>query len=821
MPAAASIGALGIDDMRLRDNTFRMQLGKIPNFAPALATGVVAATLTLGGPITEPARAQSAPRAAAVTFAIPAQPLPAAVDAFIRATGWQVGYTSAAAASATSPGVSGAMAPADALRRLLAGSGLTVRMTGPNTATLVPSAARAAPAIETANAQSIMLDPINIEGEKVARDYHRTYTSVGVVTGNQIYEYDIPDLKRSFELLANVRSAPANRGNNGFVIRGLNSEGVTQPTNSAPIISVVVDGAIQNGEATRRGVRSVWDVEQIEVLRGPQSTLQGRNSLGGAVVIKTKDPSFKPEAVLDTEYGTDQYRTAAMAFGGAVVPDEVAVRFAGQIMRETKPISYIDPAVSSLARDEMETLRGKVLITPKSMPGFSALFTLSHTRDKPAVNAVTGPDFFARQFLAATSSVEFRETAVTNYVADLSYEVMPGWTVKSITAFADTNTLISTPTGSSFVRDETRTGGDFSQDLRLVLDAPGSPLTGVLGLFAGRFTNGTDSLITTTAFGPSILIQDLDSTRTTTSVAAYADLRYRFLERWSVILGGRVLKDTVDLVSNGTAFDFGTFTNVPFSESHSVSDTVFLPKAGLAFDLTVDQTIAATVNKGYRAGFGEVVVGTSTVHRVAPEFLWSYELAYRSRWFQDRLQINGNVFYYDYRNQQIAVDNPLIPGTSFTQNAGKSHAYGAEIETRARIAEGFSVFGALGLLKTEFDEAVTTTGNFNGNQFPESPAVTASLGGLYKHTSGLFAGADLSYTSNFFSSGDPTNDPLRRVGNYTILNARLGWEHKHATITLFARNLLDQRYLTSIAAGLNEATIGDSRMIGIRATGRL
>ena len=138
-----------------------------------------------------------------------------------------------------------------------------------------------------------------MQGEKVARDYFRTFTSIGVVTGQEINDFTVPDLKRSFDLLGNVRSFPANAGNNGFVIRGLNSEGVTQPTKSAPIISVVVDGAIQNGEATRRGARGVWDVEQIEVLRGPQSTLQGRNSLGGAVLVKTKDPTFTPELILD------------------------------------------------------------------------------------------------------------------------------------------------------------------------------------------------------------------------------------------------------------------------------------------------------------------------------------------------------------------------------------------------------------------------------------------------------------------------------------------------------------------------------------------
>ena len=131
-------------------------------------------------------------------------------------------------------------------------------------------------------------------------------------------------------------------------------------------------------------------------------------------------------------------------------------------------------------------------------------------------------------------------------------------------------------------------------------------------------------------------------------------------------------------------FDLQTFSLVSLVEHTATTNEVFLPKVGIAYDLTLNQTLAATLNRGYRAGFAEAVAGAATLNTVSPEFMWSYELAYRSRWLDDRLQINGNVFYYDYRNQQIVVDNPLVPGASVTQSAGKSHLYGAEIEARAK-----------------------------------------------------------------------------------------------------------------------------------------
>jgi iron complex outermembrane receptor protein len=179
-----------------------------------------------------------------------------------------------------------------------------------------------------------------------------------------------------------------------------------------------------------------------------------------------------------------------------------------------------------------------------------------------------------------------------------------------------------------------------------------------------------------------------------------------------------------------------------------------------------------------------------------------------------------NVFYYDYRDQQIAVDNPVALGQSFTQNAGTSHLYGAEIEARARPIDSLTLFASVGLLKTKFDEAVTSTGIFTGNEFPEAPAVTAAAGGIWKHESGFFAGADVSYTDGYFSPRDLANDPLRRVSAITLVNARIGYETKHGIVTLFARNLLDRQYLTAIAQGYSEATIGDGRMFGVRGTMR-
>lgn len=155
-------------------------------------------------------------------------------------------------------------------------------------------AGRSAAQETTVAEETIELAPIIVSGEKAERAYIDTYTSVGVATGQDIEDYNVESLPNVFNRMANVRWNAANGGNNGFTIRGVNSEGMVSPENNTPVASVIIDGATQSVESARRGSRGTWDIKQVEVLRGPQSLLQGRAAMAGAVIVETNDPTFTP-----------------------------------------------------------------------------------------------------------------------------------------------------------------------------------------------------------------------------------------------------------------------------------------------------------------------------------------------------------------------------------------------------------------------------------------------------------------------------------------------------------------------------------------------
>ena len=268
----------------------------------------------------------------------------------------------------------------------------------------------------------------------------------------------------------------------------------------------------------------------------------------------------------------------------------------------------------------------------------------------------------------------------------------------------------------------------------------------------------------------------------------------------------------------------------------STSETFkrFLPKIGATYDVAPNQTVGFTYAQGYRQGFADFFPFQGSffgIYRVAPETLNSYEVSYRSRWLDDALQLNANFFYYDYTNQQVAYEPPgtLVPGYAIITNARKSHSYGAEFEVRYRFTERFTAYAAVGLLKSHFDDIVIpTVGNFSGNQFPEAPGYTVNVGGLYQDPLGWFAGANARFIDGFYSYGDLANTPARHVDNALIVDARAGWEFKNnnsslpfnsSKLTVFVKNLFDERYLTYISnssGGVRTGGVGNSRQIGVQ-----
>ncbi|MEM7690902.1 MAG: TonB-dependent receptor [Pseudomonadota bacterium] len=651
------------------------------------------------------------------------------------------------------------------------------------------------------------LETIVVVGEKIERSWKDTFGSVGIVTAEDFLDYDIYDTQTAYNRLANVRAFAQGSGSNSITIRGLNADGVTQPSNSAALISVVIDGVTQSNEALRRGSRGLWDVEQLEAHRGPQSTTQGRNALAGTVNIRSKNPTFDPEASVRFRYGNLDRGEAAVALSGPVIDEELAVRFSASYQEKTSDIRIVDPLNEPEREDEYYNIRAKALYQPQAMEGLEVLLSYNRTFDSPASSNVSGPDFFDRVFAADSLFTEAREIKNDNYSADISYKLSDQLILRSVTGFLDADLAVDSVPGSDYFRDDTRVDSDLTHEIRLELAEGESRLSGVAGLFYGSFEGDTDTFISFSGF----TIQAGRVQNETESWALYADLRYRLSDTVSVLFGGRYLDDTVS--QNAVA-------ETLFGEEVTVQEAdfqEFLPKLGIAVELTDNQNLALTASKGYRQGFAETRVGQEGIFDVAPEFLWSYEVAYRIVALNNRLQVGANAFFYDYTDQQIAVLDPNADPLPFTAtlNAGESEAYGFEVEAQYQMRNGIHAFASLGYLETElgaFDDTNCPGGSCGGNSYSEAPEITGALGADYRHDSGIYGNFVITYTDEFFRNIE--NDEDLVVDDVFLVNVKAGYEFSNYRVGLFVNNLLDEDFLTAIF-GSDLAVVGDGRAFGV------
>jgi len=746
-------------------------------------------------------------------FTIPAQPLADALAAFARQSGMQVSVDAQMIRDIASPGVTGSLTPEAALGALLAGTGIGYRLDGSNSAILER---RSVPSSQG----PVTLDPVRIYGAKTTTVLDDTGASVAVVDAQVMEEEQIRSVRDTFRRMGNVMDNAWSDA--GFSIRGMSSEGFVP--GGAAVASLYVDGVVQSMNSVRRGARGTWDVEQVEVYRGPQSTVSGRAAMAGAIYIKTKDPVFEREAALSGTAGTDHLGGTAFMVNQPFASDQVALRVTGEFERKTNDINYPNYAGYEKYDDFRDSsyfnIRGKVLIQPKALEDTQALLSYSVARDAP-----TPRDIGTSAGVALTDNrgdfnqatyTEVRQNTVHNLGLEITQDLSHALTLTSLTGSSFSETVRPSINESSAGEINVVNGHQkdvmVSQELRLNYE--GREWDWILGLYGNMEKYDTDF---SRVLGGARLDQN-DVHRDTYNAALFGETSWEFLPSWTATLGGRLDHTSVDFMqSTYRTQPLTAATNQLNKFGKEINELNFVPKIGLAKDLAEGHVVGLTYSEGFRTGGTGLNSSTNTVYSYDPEKAKSYEAYYKGHFLDGRLALNSNLFYTEY--QDLQVEMRLNPNDSLSRevtNAASAKSYGFEIEPSAQLTDALSAFLSVGYLHTAFKEFNHATyGDLSGKAFPEAPELTLALGGQYKFDSGLRVGGDAKYTSHHYSSlGTP---PLDSVGSRTIVNAQIGYDIDDWEFTLFAENLFDRRYFTyyESTGGQEYATLGEGRTIGI------
>ena len=653
----------------------------------------------------------------------------------------------------------------------------------------------------------VVLDQVTVGGERVTRSIRDTASSVSVFDPAAL-ERKRPGLSSTNDVMERVPNVTATESSNfAPAIRGVDGTGPAQGVNAFVAgtrtrITYTVDGRPLTFNETIFGDLSLWDVERVEVFRGPQSTLQGRNSIAGAVVVKTRDPGFEPEIGGRVMVGNQRQRQYSAVVSTPLVKDQVAMRLAVDYGTYKSFVAFQGfGGVQDPGRYESLNLRGKLLIKPENIEGFQTLLTVTHQRyEGPQTNSV------ARPFSAHVSSFPLMPVFAprsTGVIAETKYRISDALNFESTISYADVRVkrLVGRPQDAP----ATVHSREFLFEPRLRFTAMDGRLKGFFGLYF--FHANQDDMLNFFAVN-----RYDDKTRT---LAAYTEVTFRLFKDFDVILGGRLESERRRRVG-GEAPTFDT----SFKETYNV----FLPKVGVAWHATDKVTVGATVSRGYNGGGAGLSFGDANqmppvlpfTYSFKPEYVWTYEAFARTELFDKRVQVNANIFYSRYRDMQL----PFIVAAPFVteiRNAERAITYGAELTARWLVAPGLELFGEIGLLKTRLTKYPGS--GLQGNELPRAPAFTAGAGVSYKHDSGVDVSVDGRYSSAYFS--EVSNNPRGRTDPYVVVNAQIGYTWRNARFFAFVNNLFDSgksvAVFTSGAPATDTAHLLRPRWFGVGA----
>ncbi|MEM7409107.1 MAG: TonB-dependent receptor [Myxococcota bacterium] len=779
-------------------------------------------------------------------------------------------------AGRTAPAIAGTWTAEEALREVLRGSGLEGHRLNSGAVLIRTVPPKPPPVVVEPAAPDPEPDPFDggeiiVAGTKDRSTLHEEAVSVEVfseqrIDGESIFELD--------ELLLRTPNVTLSGPTSNVTIRGISRNGTTGTDNTVAGVTsnVYSDGAPVSTIALTGGFESLWDVGQVEVLRGAQSVTQGRNALAGSIYLSTRDPTYHWEGRARARAGNFDTRQYAIAVSGPLIDDQLAFRVSSDlqesdgVVRRAEDGSEFDPTESLL-------VRGKLLAEPEAIEGLRVELLVEHAESEVGgtssfVNAPFGADDPAFASFDFTDRKTFNDpqrndTEVIRVVGDVTHEFDEKLKLRLIGTYEDAERrqrVGSLRDPGSFDRnlESIENTATYSGEARLELELDWLRLVGGGYYFEDRRELGGTQVLLLAPLSMGIPIDPIDSRLSadqdvdskTRNWALFGSARADFHERFSVEIALRYDNETTRTKSAPVTNLFvdppscvaltgitppptcialvRAFSSERVDPNQSGGFGVWLPQAELTYRFTSNHSVFVTAQRGYRAGgtFLQRSGERFVVGEFDPEFLDQVEVGFRTRWRDRTLTFNANAFYSKYEDQQLTVPGPSMTlFDSQVVNAGESTIAGVEATAEWKPISGLQLYASFGYLFTEFDDfPFALPGmpfeNLEGNELPRAPEYSVSVGGRYQHDTGLFVDGGVTvvdgYETDIANLGQTELGPglAEKVGSRTIVNLRGGYAHEHFMLYGFVTNALDEDEPVGVNLGSVNRNTGTVSLFG-------
>ncbi|EKE68115.1 hypothetical protein B3C1_17502 [Gallaecimonas xiamenensis 3-C-1] len=579
-------------------------------------------------------------------------------------------------------------------------------------------------------------------------------------------------------------------------------------------------------------VMDILDVQRIEVLRGPQGTLYGRNTIGGAVKYVTKKLHGDPELYVQGTLGSYNQRDFKIA-GQMPLSDTFWAGFAYGTFNRDGFGEFKNTGADNYDKD-IQAGRLSLAWYPSDDLSFS--FMADRTWDdsnakggyRLTPSLVTGQQPYGNVFDSDTSMPTDNSVETGGEALTITYNINNDWTFKSITAHrdGDTDTNIDFDSTSQPALDIPALYDDkqFTQEFQLNFDNGNWQAVG--GLY---YLDGEACGVFETVLGLQGLTVENGGCVDTKSLAAYAQASFPLAKDLSMTLGGRYTRDEKDAdvyryVYLGIRYPHDQPTT-PFAVQSDFADSAtfnrFSPRVGLEYQLSDDIMAYGSYTNGFKSG-GFDMRANKSVNPDAdapydPEIVDTYELGFKAEWFNHRLRTNVAAFYSDYDDMQITVQRAVNNNTDVASqvlNAGKADIKGLELEATLAATDALQIIANAGYVDAEFKRVDYFDPNLGQVtdvsdlwSFANTPDWTGSL--LAQYNLEAFGGdMVVSGGVNYRSKTQIFEVPsMLDFGSVTLWNASIAWYKDNWEVQLTGRNLTDKEYRL---AGYNFAAVRDS-----------
>ncbi|MBB3810471.1 TonB-dependent receptor [Pseudochelatococcus contaminans] len=638
--------------------------------------------------------------------------------------------------------------------------------------------------------QSLVLDAITVTARRREEKIQNAPVSVTVIPGSDLGKGRVDTMEdaafRAPNVLFNGQGGPLS-------IRGVTSLGIAGGVDRQPAVGMFLDDVYL---ARPLGYPVILeDLERVEIVRGSQSTLYGKNTIGGAVNLLSREPGERTGGEISASLGTHLDSRIKAAFETPITGTDLAVR---GVAAWSGNQGYIRNLPTQSRVSDTDVFFGRFVAAGAVGDNTRIKIIGDYTRDRgdgglwyaplPLASNKWADHDFKPENRVDSGGVslrldhDFSAARLTSITAFRSYHMK---------SFLDGD---FTPT-PYIVQGQKDTQRQFSQELRLSSPEGQEHFRWNTGVFYMRERFEGTQYFDLAAVPRDLMSRDAFK-QTADTISVFGEASYFLTPKLEITAGARYTYDhkstTSEISTPSGTYMFG----MPGRVRDTVSFSNVSPEASLTYHFSDGNIVYGKISRGYKSGgISPYIEDDGSANRYDPELTTSYEVGAKATSSDGRFTLAASLFYIDWKDQQAVIYT--TPFTRVYRNAAAATSKGFEVEATAELVRGVSLRAGYGYTDAAYDDFIDTVMDmdYTGNPLPFAPRHSATAGLLFRHemANGLLLKAGLDYA--FRSSYSFTSDNSYRQSATHLLDAHVGFEKDDWKATLWAKNLTDEHYL--------------------------